>query len=403
MVRCCISRALGLVVVAVLCAGLAACGSAGQAQEVAAAAGAAEADHAGNAETAGAPASGEAGTSCTGVIGVIAPFGGTTARDSIQMNWARVSLDHFNSVHGTSFTIDPANVDTDIAAGRREARRLGEDEDVVGIVGPASSRVVEAVGSILDDAALSYVSPSATRVSLTDGHLKGFYRVVPNDDKQAPAISAFISERLRPRKVLVADQDDPYSAPLAAGIIKDLRKRGVPIQYVRLPAGQQSVKDIAGQVDPEVEVVVLPLIDVALANRFIAAVQATGMRPAVVGADSLFVPAFDQAGAYVSSFGPDATTSAAGREAVRLYQAIFGEFEAFGGPAYAAMEVVATAALETCKGGRANREGVSEGLPKVVLEESPLGTPISFDAQHEVREGSYRIFRVTSGGYQQVG
>ncbi|CAB4932176.1 unannotated protein [freshwater metagenome] len=401
MVSSPIVRALAALAACALATGVAACGSAGETEKLAAAV-AAEAQG-GAAVAHGAAGTGEAGTSCMGAIGVIAPFGGTGERDSIQMNWARVALDVFNAEHATSFTIEPANVDTDVVAGRREARRLSEDEDVVGVVGPASSRVAEAAGPILDGGGLTYVSPSATRVSLTDGHLKGFYRVVPNDAKQAPAIAGFIAARLRPQKVLVVDQADPYSAPLADGIAKGLRTRGLALGRLRLPVGSRGVEALAAGVDRDVDVVALPLLDVPMANRFLAALRATGLRPTVIGADSLFVPGFNDTGAYVSSFAPDATTSESGQEAVRLYQAIFGEFEAFGAPAYAAMEVVATAALETCKDGRASREGVAEGMPKVVLATSPLGTPISFDARHEVREGRFRIFRITSGGYEQVG
>ena len=88
------------------------------------------------------------------------------------------------------------------------------DAAVVGVVGPASSSVTEIAGPIFDQAGLTYVSPSATAVSLTDGHLKHFFRVVANNNSQAQAIIRLVRLSLHPKTVLAVDDREVYSTNL---------------------------------------------------------------------------------------------------------------------------------------------------------------------------------------------
>ena len=76
---------------------------------------------------------------CDGDIGVMAPYGGFGAGDTVQMNWARVSLDKFNQEHGTAFGFVPANVDSDPEDGLRQANRLAMNDAVIAVVGPKTS------------------------------------------------------------------------------------------------------------------------------------------------------------------------------------------------------------------------------------------------------------------------
>jgi len=62
------------------------------------------------------------------------------------------------------------------------AQQFASNKSIVGVIGPAGSDEVEAAAPILKKAGLAFASGSATRVSLTDGKLSGFFfRDVPND------------------------------------------------------------------------------------------------------------------------------------------------------------------------------------------------------------------------------
>ena len=341
---------------------------------------------------------------CDGDVAVMAPFGGTSDTDYVQMNWARVALDKFNRDHGTSFTLYPSNVDFDADAGAAAAQRIVSDPNVIGVVGPKTSVVTKAAGPIFDMAGLAYISPSATNASLTDGSLKNFFRVVASDALQAPRMAEFIADDLEAKGVLIVQDDEPYSEGLGNAVFQQLKARGVSVERVNVKVGQEFYSEVVTRATPRVDVVVAPLLVPSDARRLVTELHAAGRYPAIVGGDALFVGAFGVPGAYVTTYAPDISRHPRGRDIIRLYESIFGDFESFGGPAYVAMEVVLTAALDVCKrDGGVTRSAVTMQIPKVQFEESILGMPIAFDERHEVEDARIHVYRVGLNGYELVG
>ncbi|MFM1750885.1 MAG: hypothetical protein RL658_1026, partial [Actinomycetota bacterium] len=76
---------------------------------------------------------------------------------------------------------------------------------------------------------LPLISPSATRVSLTDPKNKSdygqpvFHRVVATDDKQGPALAKFATKGVSSPKVFLFDDQSAYAVPLA-GYVKTALK-----------------------------------------------------------------------------------------------------------------------------------------------------------------------------------
>jgi len=342
-------------------------------------------------------------TNCDGTVAVMLPYGRSGATDSVQMNWARVSLDKFNQDHNTLFTFEPSNVDFDVKAGVREAQRIVTNPNVIGVVGPKTSVVTKAVGPILDAAGLVYVSPSATNATLTDGNLKGFYRVVASDALQGPRMAQFIGKHLKPKTVLVVEDDEPYSKGLADSIVETLKAQGIPSERVTVKLEQKTYEDVIARVTDSVNVVAMPLLVATDAQRLANQLRAAGKYPALIGGDSLFVGAFSSPGAYVSTYAPDASQTSEGRETMHLYQSIFGTFETYGGPAYVAMQVVLTAALTACHAdGDVSRAAVTKALPDVHFESKILGSPVAFDANHELIDAVVHIYQVGPRGFELV-
>lgn len=382
-----IAAALGACTLALLAAG---CGSSGGS---------------GTSAAPGLDAAGEAVLSaCTGKIGVIAPFSGTDDADAIQMNWARVSLENFNRAHGTDFQIEPMDASNGVSEVKAAARTLAADDEVVGVVGPHTSDLVAAAGPTLDRAGLVYVSPSATEPSLTDGRYTGFYRVVASDAVQAPTIGRLAVEDLKGKKVAILDNADPYSMGLADDVEQYLKTAGVPAtrQRVSITAGDYA-KVIDG-IPADTDVVVLSLSSPDAAQRFVEQMRARQRNPAIIGGDALFMfDRFNPVGAYVTSFTPDLRQARNGDDVIRLYKAVFGGIAPFGGPAFSAMQAVATAAMNTCRDGRASRAGVWNAMPTTTIRASALGQDIGFTKNHELEGGRYYIYRIGPDDYQAVG
>lgn len=351
-----------------------------------------------SAETAGPSAE-----SCTGTIAVMASAGSAGGTQPAQMNWARVGLDAFNAKHGSSFRIEPSNVydETSLAAG--EAKRLAADPAIVGVVGPVSSSVTEIAGPIFDAADLAYVSPSATAVSLTDGHLKLFFRVVANNNKQAQAIVRLVTSSLRPKTVLVVDDGEVYSTNLTHIIAEGLSQHHTKFDRVSVELGQPDYADVVSKIDSSTNIVVMPFVNPVDAQRLVYQIHAAGRTPAIVGGDTMFsLNDFNVSGAYVPTYAPDVSKMPDGAATVKLYSQIFGDLAPFAATAYEAMETVATAALHSCRNGQATRQGVAKALSDVSIPSTLLGNSVAFDAHHELIGSRYWMYQIEGGNYRLV-
>ena len=341
--------------------------------------------------------------SCTGTIAVMASEGSAGSPQPAQMNWARVALDAFNAKHGSSFTIEPSNVYDQTRLAGAEAKRLAADPAVVGVVGPVSSSVTEIAGPIFDAGGLAYVSPSATADSLTDGHLKLFYRVVANNDKQADAIVRLVTSSLHPKTVLVVDDREVYSTNLTQNIVKRLRRTTPSSTSSRSTSGRRTTRTSVAKIGPSTNVVVMPFVNPDDAQRLVDQIHAAGKNPTIVGGDTMFsLNDFNVAGAYVPTYAPDVSKMADGAATVRLYGEIFGDLAPFAATAYVAMETVATAALDSCRNGQATRAGVVKALPDIKIPSTLLGNPVSFDAHHELVDSRYWMYRIEGGNYRLI-
>ncbi len=340
---------------------------------------------------------------CSGTVAVMAPYGGVGGKDSVQMNWVRMALETYNEEHGTDFTLLPADVDTDTVRATRAAKLIAIDPEVVGVVGPQTSGVAEAVGPIFVRAVLAFVSASATRTTLTDGRLPGFFRVVPNDSIQGPRIAEFVADDLGAAKVLVVDQQEAYSLPLAETIATGLRERGVTVDRAGTRKGQTDYTAVIDRIDDSTDAVVLSFLEASEAQDFADEMRARGKEAEIVGGDSLFVLGdFYERGAYVTSYAPDTAATEEGRRLLRVYQTIFGAFEPYGAPAFVAMEAVLSAADASCVDGIATRQGVASTLPKIELEDSIFGYPVGFDPNGDVIDGRYNVYRIDGNRYTLV-
>jgi branched-chain amino acid transport system substrate-binding protein len=344
-------------------------------------------------------------TECTAKIGFMGPVTGDAASiGQEQLNFAKFAISRYNEENGTDFTLEEGDTQLDPAQASTVAQRFVSDNEILAVVGPAGSQEVEAVGPLFTRADLGFVSPSATRTSLTaSGDFPTFYRVVPNDDAQGPTIGNFIAENLEADEVFVVDDQTSYSTGLADSAVASLEENDVTVRRDSVNQEQSDFSALVSKVG-NADVVFLPWQLAAKAQVFAQQLREQGGEAVIFGSDGLFSEDFSLEGSYVSSFAPDVKEIDDSQELVQGYEAEYGEFSStFGPPSFAAAWVAADAVQRACAGGEANREAVVEELGQTDQGESILGQAIAFDDNGDIEDARFFIFQVKGkGDYELV-
>ena len=360
----------------------------------------------GAAATTAAPAAG--GAACSAKIGFMGPFTGDAASiGQEQLNWGKLGIDDFNAKNGTTFSLVETDTQLDPAQATTGAQKLISDADVVAVLGPAGSQEVEAIGPAMTTAKLAYVSPSATRTSLTvDGKMPTFARVVPNDDAQGPTIANFVKDTIKATKVLIVDDQTSYSTGLADSATATWKTLGVEVLRESIAQKSTDFSSLVAKVTDDVGAVFLPWQIAANAQQFGTQLAEQGKKAVVVGSDGVYSPSdFSLEGAYVSSFAPDVRGVPAAADVVAAYQKAHDDkFGTFGPPVYVAAQLIATGIQATCKDGKPGaRADVTAAIKATKLDNTILGGPVALDANGDVVGAKFYMSQIKGGKYTLVG
>ncbi len=364
-------------------------------------------EEAGDTTTEATTETGGGGTAadCSGEIGVMAPITGDAGSiGTEQLNWAKFAVDTFNDENGTDFTIVEGDTQLDPAQASTVGQRFASNQDILAVVGPAGSQEIEAVGPIFTPENLAFVSPSATATSLTDGRFESFFRVVPNDDAQAPTAAAYIADELGAAKVVIIDDQTSYSRPLADGVQEALEQADVAVSRESVNQDTTDFSSLVAGVDDDVDVVFLPWQIAANAQIFGQQLKEQGKDAVIFGSDGLFSPDdFTIDGSFVSSFAPDITSIESSADLVEAYTAEYGDFGTFGPPTYAAANVILTAMNDLCgEGEELTREAIVEQVGQTSIDDSILGGSLAFDENGDPEGAEFYIFTIEGGEYALV-
>ena len=180
----------------------------------------------------------------TRTIGLAAPITGAAAGiGNQQVRWAKYYVKRWNKQKANKhrqIKVMPGDTQlgVDTAFAVKVAKSFASNSKVLGVVGPAGSQEVVASTSAYKGGGLGFVSGSATRTTLTDGHTDGnrrgyFFRTVPNDAAQAPVVANWMTKKLKWKRVYIIDDQETYSQGLADGVSKILKARGVKVPATR--------------------------------------------------------------------------------------------------------------------------------------------------------------------------
>jgi branched-chain amino acid transport system substrate-binding protein len=360
------------------------------------------------------PASAKAAAiSCgtTRTIGVAAPITGPAASiGQQQLRWAQYYVKRWNALKANKKQkIKIVSGDTQLpndAEAVKVAQAFKSNSKILAVVGPAGSQEVVASTASYKGGGLAWISGSATRVSLTDGHTDGnrrgfFFRVVPNDGVQGPTVANYITKTLKATNVYIIDDQETYSQGLADSVQAILKARNVTVARDSVSQDASDFSSIIAKIPSNTQIVYIPWQLSPKAQAFGQQLKAAGKTAKLFGSDGLFDPAnFKIAGSY-DSFFPVAT----GDPAVIAYaKAHGGDGEYFGAPSYVAAQVAVAAVTTACKDGKATRLEVRKLIAKTKIAKTILGLPVAFTAAGDLKGGAFGVYQIqTNGSYKRVG
>ncbi len=342
---------------------------------------------------------------CVAQVGVEAPLTGPVAvLGQEQFNFAKLAVTADNKANGTTITLVQGDTQLDPAQATTVTQQFTSNSAIVAVVGPAGSQEVEAVGPLMARAGLAFISGSATAAVLTTGKYPTFFRVVSKDSVQGPEDANYIIKNLKPKALMIVDDQEAYSTGLVAAMLPIFRAAGIKVDHESVSQKVTDFSSLVAKVTPATSVVVLPWQVAVNAQQFGKDLAQQHKKAVIFGTDGLFSPGtFTIAGSYVSSFGPDIHGIPADAPIIAAAKAQHISFGTFGPPVFAAMHVVDEAIAAVCKSGQTpSRANVLAAIKKTNQSTSILGQPIRFTPNGDLVNGKFFLFKINSAGSYQL-
>jgi branched-chain amino acid transport system substrate-binding protein len=342
-------------------------------------------------------------------IGIATPITGPAASlGAQQLAWAQFYVSQWNKskAHKNShYTLVQGDTQLPNAAEAiKVAQKFASTSTILAVVGPAGSQEVQDTTAALSAGGLAFISGSATRTALTDGSRKGFFfRVVPNDGQQSPAVADFITGKLKSNEVYIIDDQESYSTGLADEVGTLLKAKNVKVTRDSVSQSASDFSSLIAKIPSSTKVIYIPWQLSAKAQLFGQQLKAAGKNIPLFGSDGLFDPGnFTIAGSYDSFFPVDVSSST-----IKAYASAHGgKQDYFGVPSFVAAQVAVNAVEKACTAGKGKttRAAVRKAVASTNLAATLLGIPVSFSANGDVKGGGFTIYKIgTDGVYSKVG
>lgn len=221
-----------------------------------------------------------AGTS----IAVAGALSGANAALGLNIrNGAQLAVDRHNKANpNCQIVLKQFDTEGDPQKATGVARQVIDDTSIIGLVGPAFSGESKTAEPYFNQAGLVSMTPSATNPDLTKQDWTTFFRGLPNDDAQGPAVAAYLVDTLGYRKVCVIHDDSTYGADLAAQVTAGLGNAADTSCASNVKSGDKSFTAAVGSVEraapdavfyggyyPEAAALVQQLRDAGVTARFV--------------------------------------------------------------------------------------------------------------------------------------
>jgi branched-chain amino acid transport system substrate-binding protein len=325
------------------------------------------------------------------------PFTGDAAFiGTVQLNWAKYAVELFNGDMGSNITLIEFDTMIDPAQGAILAPQAVDDSDIVGIIGPAGSQVVDAVGPIFDPAQMVFISPSSTQVGLAEKY-DFLFRNVPLDDVQGPTSAAYMVAQ-GAQKVFIIDDQTSYEAA------------GVAVETDSVVQDATDFSALVSTIPDDTDFVYLPWQIAANGQILGDQLAEQGKDITIFGSDGMDSGDFNIAGSVVATFAPDLAAVPESADLLAGYLAQYVDTNTFGPVAFAATKLLLEAVDRVCQAGGIDSADVRQAVAAEVAltdqsaDETILRAPLSFTSIGELEGGAYFISEIQSdGSYLVVG
>lgn len=238
-----------------------------------------------------------AGDCVSGKVAIFGAFTGPNAGLVIpSLNGAKLAIQQHNDANpDCQITMQEFDTQGDPTQATPVANEVASDESYLGVIGGHFSGETDATMPIYDAAGLVMVSPSATRVDLTQKDIAVFHRVVGHDGTQGAAAATYIGDVLNAERAVLIDDGSAYGA----GIADELGARlGDAV------ADTDTIQEQQTQFDATISKIQAANADVVFyggytreAAPLVRQMRASGIEAPFIGPDGLYDPAFAEGAA----------------------------------------------------------------------------------------------------------
>ena len=341
----------------------------------------------------------------TYTIGYQGPLSGGEASTGIdEQNAVKYAIKLFEAKNkGIKIKLVSIDDQGDPAVAGTVAPGVASNKNVLGVVGPAYSGATIASLPYYKSVNMALISPSATRVSLTDPTSPDFggpifHRVVGKDDLQGPALAKYATAGVSAAKVFVFDDQSAYAVPLRGFVEAGLKKvAGATV------VGGDSVPNTTTDFSPTIAKIKTSGATVVIytgyysqAAVFIKQLRDSGSKAVFAGGDGVFNQEFPKlAGAAAEGSKVTGVGGLAGVDA--KMEADFKKKMGVSSGVYSVESFdAANILLSGIKAGKTTRTAMLAYV-KAYKGKSISGNTIKFDANGDISYGLFAGFTTKNG------
>ena len=281
-----------------------------------------------------------------------------------------------------------------------------KDKSILAIVGPAFSGASVASFPYYKAAGLPLVSPSATRVTLTDPKSPDFggpvfHRLPSKDDKQGPALAKFATQGVSSPVVYVVNDQSSYGTGLDGYVQSALKASGAKISGTDSVDGTNTTLDFSATIskikDGKSNVVIYSGY-YAQAAGFVKQLRNAGYTGIFASGDGTYDPGFITGAGDAAEGARLTASSAVFQDAGKAIAADFKKVTGNAPGTYATEDYDAANIILSCiKKGNTTRAKIQSCITKGTFT-GLMGNTIKFDANGDTAgAGFINGFLVTGG------
>jgi branched-chain amino acid transport system substrate-binding protein len=333
---------------------------------------------------------------------------------------AQVRFDELNADDSfpAEITLKEGDTQGDQANAPQIVEQAVSDPETVAIHGPAFSGESVASGDTYNDAAIPFVTASATATTLREEGWDYWYRAVGNDQDQGALVGQYIIDVLKAQSLFVSHDKQEYGQPLAETVRDTAEEGGVEIAgFEGITTGEEDFSALISAIEASgADTFYFGGYDADF-GKIVKQARDAGLQIPMMSSDGSLSSTFiDLAGGGADNVHLSAPTNIGGAFIDKYNEEVGGEASSV--PVYAAegydvASMLGEGIKQAIEGGAEDPESIREGI-KEYLDGLTVDSPYqgeakayAFDENHEVTaknpDSLYNFYEVNGGKVKALG